>query len=759
MSFRRAVSISALVLAGPAAAQVAAVSSAESTAPEAKTPAPGAAVLPAWTGAPLTGRWSDARLSPDIRAAAAVKAMSRDEKLTLVFGYFATDFPSSDYTAPAAGRAGSAGYVPGIPRLGIPAQYQSDAGVGVATQGGAARKRERTALPSGLATAATWDPALARAGGAMIGDEARRSGFNVLLAGGVDLLREPRNGRNFEYAGEDPLLAGSIVGAQVIGIQSNKIISTIKHYAINDQETDRDTGNSILDPTAARVSDLLAFQLAIERARPGAVMCSYNRVAGTYACENRMLLTDVLRHDWGFEGYVMSDWGATHSTVAATNAGLEQESGYPFDAQPYFAGPLRQALASGQVSGARLDEMAQRILRSIYALGLAEAPVAEQPIDYVAHAAVTRADAEAGAVLLKNVGAVLPLSPAVKRIAVIGGHADKGVLAGGGSSLVYPVGGNAVPGIAPTSWPGPVMYYPSSPLAEIKHQAPDAEVRFADGTDPAAAAALARDSDVVVVFATQWAGEAFDVPMALDGKQDALIDAVAAANAKVVVVLETGGPVAMPWIDRVAGVLEAWYPGTQGGAAIANLLFGRVNPSGRLPVTFARGADQLPHPRPPHSGDVTYTEGAAVGYKWFDANRIEPLFPFGYGLSYTRFVVDGLKAEAANGVVTASFRVRNTGDRAGQAVAQLYVAPTAGGWEAPKRLGAFSKVALAPGESRRVTVSIDPRLLATWDEPGHRWTIAGGAYRLLLGTSARDIDQSVTVQVAPRTLPATWRAQ
>jgi len=702
----------------------------------------------------------NAALSPDARAAMLVKQMTRNEKLSLVFGYFATDFPTKKFTAPAGGRPGSAGYVPGIPRLGVPPQWQTDAGVGVATQGGAEHKRERTALPSGLATTATWDPAMAFRGGAMIGDEARRSGFNVMLAGGVDLMRDPRNGRNFEYGGEDPLLAGVMTGAQIAGIQSQHVISTIKHYAINDQETDRDTGNSIIDPGAARVSDLLAFEIGIEHGDPGSVMCSYNRVNGTHACENPFLLTDVLRRDWGWKGYVMSDWGATHSTVAAANAGLEQDSGFPFDTEPYFGAPLKAAVARGEVSEARLTQMAERILRSMFAHGLFEHPIAEkagaeQPIDMAAHAALTRADAEAGSVLLRNQNGLLPLAPSVKRIAVIGGHADKGVLAGGGSSLVYPVGGNAVPGLTPTAWPGPVMYYPSAPVDEIRKLAPQATVRFASGDDPAAAAALARDSDVVIVFATQWAGESFDVPLSL-GDQDKLIEVVAAANPRTAVVLETGGPVLMPWAGRVGAILEAWYPGTAGGAAIANLLFGKVDPSGRLPASFPRSLDQLPRPEAPHAGDTRYDEGATVGYKWFDQKELEPLYPFGHGLTYTTFGYGGLSAAAANGSIVARFTVSNTGSRAGQAVPQVYVAPAAGGWEAPKRLGGWQKLSLSPGASRQGEVSIDPRLLATWDEGAREWRIAGGTYRVMLGASARDIKQTVTVKVPARTLPAGW---
>jgi beta-glucosidase len=707
------------------------------------------------------GPWMNAKLSTDERVKLVLAQMTDEEKFTLVFGYFGTEFaPKNGYKPPAEARPGSAGYIPGIPRLGIPAQWQTDAGVGVATQGGAAKKRGRTALPSGLATTASWDTDLAHAGGAMIGAEARASGFNVMLAGGVDLMREPRNGRNFEYGGEDPLLAGTMVGAQIAGIQSNKIISTVKHYAINDQETDRDTGNSIIDPVAARTSDLLAFQIAIEKGDPGSVMCSYNRVNGTHACENPWLLTDVLRRDWGYKGYVMSDWGATHSTAPAANAGLDQDSGFPFDKEPYFGAPLKAAVAKGEVSHARLDAMASAILWGMFANGLVDKPVTEAPMDLAPamlskHAEVTREDAEGGAVLLKNNGQILPLSPTVKKIVVIGGHADKGVLAGSGSSLVYPVTPNAVPGLKPTGWPGPVMYYPDAPLAAIKRQAPNAEVVFVDGSSTSAAAKAAQGADVAIVFGTQWAGESFDVSLTLDDDQDKLIAAVAKANPKTVVVLETGGPVLTPWRNQVAGILATWYPGTQGGSAIANLLFGKVNPSGHLPATFPDSVSQLAKPSAPNKDDTTYSEGAAVGYKWYDAKGLTPAYPFGHGLSYTDFTYSGLSARAVGGTVEANFTVRNIGHRKGKAVPQIYVAGA--GWEAPKRLGAFDKVELAPGEAKKLTLKVDPRLLATFDGASNSWKIAGGSYEVMLGASASDIAATVPVSVPARTVAVGWK--
>lgn len=710
--------------------------------------------------------WMNRALSPDQRAALAVAEMTEDEKLSLVFGWFATGADwKNNYKPPEGVRYGSAGYVPGIKRLGIPPQWQTDAGLGVATQGAAPEKRERTALPSGIATAATWNPDLAFQGGKMIGSEARASGFNVMLAGGVNLLRDPRNGRNFEYGGEDPLLAGTIVGAEIAGIQSNHIISTTKHYALNDLETGRKGHDAQIDPGAARMSDLLAFQFAIERGDPGSVMCSYNRANGTYACENKWLLTDVLRGAFGFPGYVMSDWGATHSTVPAALAGLEQQSGWPFDDAPFFGGPLKAAVASGQVPPGRLDEMATRIVRSMFAHGVIDDPVpASAPIDYAAHEAVSQADAEQGIVLLKNDGNLLPIPGNVRSIVVIGSHADKGVLAGGGSSLVYPRGGNAVPGLEPTGWPGPVLYYASSPVDSIRALAPNARVTFVDGVDPAAAAAAAKGADMAIVFANQWAGEAFDVPLALSGNQDALIDAVASANPRTAVVLETGGPVLMPWAAKVPAILEAWYPGRSGGKAIANILTGRVNPSGRSPVTFPMAESQLPRPVRPGGNTETedfalpYAEGAAVGYKWFDAKNLQPLFPFGHGLSYTRFELGAPTAQAnANGSVTVRFSVRNTGQRRGMDVAQVYASPANGGWEAPKRLAAFQKVDVAPGASRAVSVTIDPRLLATFDNASQHWRIAPGAYQILVGDSARDIRGSATVTLPGLTLPSNWR--
>jgi beta-glucosidase len=690
--------------------------------------------------------WLDSSLPPERRADLALAAMTRGEKLSLVFGYFGSVMPSAHYTPPPQALPGSAGFVPGIARLGLPPQWLTDAGLGVATQHASRYEyRERTALPSGLSTAATWNPELAGEGGAMIAAEARASGFNVLLGPGVDLVREPRGGRSFEYAGEDPLLAGTIAGAEIRGIQSQHVIAVLKHYALNDQETGRTVLSADISASAARESDLLAFELAIEQGAPGALMCAYNRVNGVYACENEWLLGRVLKGDWSFPGYVMSDWGAVHATVRSARAGLDQESAYAFDRKPYFGAALGQALASGQLPAARLDDMARRILRSMFAVGVVDHPAAgaSATIDFAADSRVAQADEEEGIVLLKNAGGVLPLARKAKELLVIGGHADRGVLSGGGSSAVFPAGGNAVPGLAPVGWPGPKVYLPSAPLGAIMGEAPRINLRFLDGHDVAAAARQAARADRVIVFATQWAAESRDVSLRLDGDQDELIAAVAAANPHTVVVLETDGPVLMPWLGKVAAVLEAWYPGSGGGAAIARVLFGDVDPSGHLPLTFPASRGQLPHPALPGQGvpdgqpfGVRYEAGAAVGYKWFEGRGLRPLFPFGYGLSYTRFRYGGLRAKVTAGQLTVSLTVTNIGPRRGAAVPQVYVGSDSGGWEAPRRLGGWSKVTLAPLGSAAVSIHIDPRLLAVFDESRDRWRRAAGTYRVWVGDSS-----------------------
>jgi beta-glucosidase len=708
--------------------------------------------------------WFDPKLSAEDRSRAAVAAMTLDEKLRLVFGFsdqaitdlakVPDDIVSPQLKAEVVAHAikGSAGFVPGVPRLGIPDQTQTDASIGVRNS-----LIPSTALPSSLATAASFDPEVPRAGGAMIGAEARATGHNTMLSGGVNLAREPRNGRNFEYVGEDPLLAGTMAGALIDGIQSNRIISTIKHYAVNDQETQRTSLDVTISAEAMRQSDLLAFELAIEKGRPGSVMCSYNLINGRWGCENDYLLNKVLKHDWGFEGFVMSDWGAVHSTADAANDGLDQFTGFCcVGDKPWFAAKLfKEALQSGAIPQSRLDNMVERALWAMFAKGVVDNPVKPAPIDYAAHAAVSQQAAENSLVLLKNDGDLLPLH-GVKSIAVIGGHADRGVMAGGGSSDVTPVGGAIIV--------NQHTFLPSPPRDALKRELPRARISFDAGTDPAAAAALAGKSDVAVVFVTQHDSEGSDGALELADNQDALISTVAKANPRTIVVIESGGAVFMPWLSQVPAVLEAFYPGIRGGPAIARMLTGKVNPSGHLPISFPASTAQLAHPVLPGLGQpndtpeaITYDEGAAIGYKWYDVNGYRPLFPFGYGLSYTRFISAGLVATPEARAIAVSFSIRNTGKRAGKEVAQVYVAPVdwkGAGWEAPKRLGAFAKVDLEPGQTKTVVLTVDPRLLATYQAAGNTWHIRAGDYRLMLSDGSDAMQQNVTVHLAD----AVWSA-
>ena len=709
--------------------------------------------------------WMKTDLSAAERTQLVLKEMTLDEKLLLVVGYFGTDAPWKNFTRPVESYPQSAGFVYGVPRLGIPNIWQADAGVGVASQSGP-NVRERTALPSGMNTAATWNPQVGFEGGAMIGAEARISGFNVLLAGGVNLVREPRNGRNFEYGGEDPLLAGVMVGEQIRGVQSNNIVSTLKHFAFNNQETGRFHLDAKIDDAAGRMSDLLALQIANEIGNPGSVMCAYNRVNGIYACESDYLLNEVLKKDWGFKGWVMSDWGATHSTIPAANNGLDQQSGLPFDFAAYFKEPLKEAVMNGWVTPGRLDDMAGRVLHALFEQGVMDNPVPKgsDNIDFKKHGLVTQKDAEEGMVLLKNEMVnsekLLPLAKNLKKIAIIGSHANVGVLSGGGSSQVYPIDGMAVKGLGPKVFPGPMVYYPSSPMKALEARFPNASITFDEGTNLQAAAKLASDSDLVLVFANQWTAESIDAPdLSLPDNQDVLIASVAKANSKTVVVLQTGGAVLMPWLNDVGAVLEAWYPGTNGGEAIARVLTGEVNPSGHLPITFPAAENQLPRPvvdgdpkKPDERFEVNYFEGAAVGYKWFELKKHKPLFPFGFGLSYTDFAYSDLTADIKNGQLSVSFSVKNTGAAAGKDVAQVYVAARDTKWEAPKRLGAFQKVDLKPGESTSVTVNVDPRLLAMYQSKDKTWKIAKGEYEVILAKSTAEPQSSVKVKLPARSL-------
>ncbi|KAF1006128.1 MAG: Thermostable beta-glucosidase B [Luteibacter sp.] len=685
--------------------------------------------------------WMDRTLSADRRAELVVAAMTDDEKFRLIradFGQKSEKLPQPE------GALGGAGYVPAMPRLGLPAIQETDASLGVTRTG--SDGKGAISLPAGLATAASFDPAVAHAGGRMIGGEARGKGYGVMLVGGVNLTRDPRNGRNFEYAGEDALLAGTMAAAAVKGVQERHVVATVKHFAINDLESGRNTLSSDIDPVALRESDLLAFELAIAKGDPGSVMSAYNKVNGIYSGEHDWLLNQVLKGEWGYKGFVMSDWGGVHSAAKAAMAGLDQESaGEVFDKEVFFDKPLREAYAKGEFPKARLDDMVKRILRSLFAHGVIDDPVTGGKPPYAADRVVARDTLEAGAVLLRNEKSLLPLGGKGQSVVVIGAHADKGVLAGGGSSLVTDEAGDPVPGLEPTGWPGPMRYHPSAPLDYIRKFASKAS--FDPGTDPAAAAKAAAAADVAVVFVTKWAAESFDTPdLALPDNQDALVEAVVKANPHTVVVLETNGPVKMPWLDRVGAVMQAWYPGSGGGEAIARLLYGKTAPSGRLPLSWPRDESELPrltiqgaglYSKEKPADNVDYNiEGADVGYRWYEKKHLKPLFAFGYGLTYTSFAYSDFSVDKdAKGHPVAHVTVKNTGKVAGADVPQIYVTGPSGG---TRRLAGWSKVDLGPGASRRVDIPLEPLTLARWDDAGKRWRIAAGQYAFKLGHSADD---------------------
>jgi beta-glucosidase len=703
-----------------------------------------------------TGPWLDSTLSPDARAELVLKELTLDEKITLIHGEGLAGM------TPLGSRRGESnggvGFTAGIPRLGIPGIDMSDAAYGVRSSG--ENGRYSTALPANVGAAASWDVDAAYEYGKLIGTELRAQGFNMTLGGGTNLTREPRNGRTFEYLGEDPVLAGTLVGKLIQGTQSQHVIGDIKHYAFNDQESGRNSVNIHIDERAGRESDLLAFEIGVATGHPAAVMCGYNRVNGDFDCENKYLLTDVLKKDWKFPGFVLSDWGGTHSTEKASAAGLDNEQPGEF----FYGEKYKEAVQSGKIPMAELDGHVRRILRSMFAAGVVDYPRERYVLNPFTGLETARKIEEGSIVLLKNSKAVLPLDPMkVRSIAVIGAHADVGMISGGGSAQVDPPGGNAIlpPGKGLTTHWQEQMWFPTSPLKAIQERAPEASVKFDPGTDPAAAAAAAKGADVAIVFAYVWESEGMDLPnLSLTGNQDAVVAAVAAANPKTIVVLETGSPVTMPWVNAPAAILEAWYAGSDGANAVGNVLFGAVNPSGKLPNTFPLSEADLPHPaivKPPPRSDnftgpvspaqraaglppfeVTYDEGVKVGYKWYDAEHKPVLFPFGFGLSYTTYEYSGLSVTPGQNVEV-TFTIANTGGRNGAEVAEVYAALPASAEEPPKRLVGFAKVKLDSGEKRSVTVEVDPKYLSIFDVKANDWKLVPGDYTIMVGGSSQDL--------------------
>jgi len=699
--------------------------------------------------------WMNTSLSPDERAALVVKEMTLDEKISLLHG---TGHEGLGPMSPLSVRGnGGAGHVVGVQRLGIPDIQMSDAAYGVRASG--KNGRYSTALPCNLGAAASWDLESAYDYGALIGRELRAQGFNMSLGGGVNLTREARNGRNFEYLGEDPILGGKLVGQLIKGTQDQHMIGDIKHYALNNQESGRNAVNVNIDERSARETDLLAFEIGIRDGNPAGVMCSYNRLNGDYACDNKYLLTDLLKKDWKFPGFVLSDWGAAHSIAKASTAGMDHEQ--PNDV--FYGEALKKAVEAGQVPMAEVDDHVRRIVRSMFATGVIDDPPQKSVVDVMESFAVSQRIAENSMVLLKNDKKQLPLDASkIKSIALIGSHADIGMLSGGGSAQVDPPGGNVImpSGKRGTVWGHPV-WFPTSPMKSIQAKASNAKLTFDAGTDLDSAAAAAKQAEVAIVFVSRWETEGEDAKtMSLPDNQDELIAKVAAANPHTIVVLETGNPVTMPWVDKVSAILEAWFAGSRGSDALANILFGDVNPSGKLPITFPKTEADLPHPAivqpppgtyPPENPNrwrqalegypafqTTYDEGLKIGYKWYDAERKQPLFPFGYGLSYTTYSYSNMKVTPGD-QVRVSFTVRNTGSRAGVEVAQVYASLPSSAGEPPKRLVGWSRVKLNPGESKDVTVDIEPLFLSIFNTDQHAWQKVAGEYTFMAGGSSQSL--------------------
>jgi beta-glucosidase len=701
--------------------------------------------------------WMDAKKSPDERAHALVQKMSIDDKIQMVH-----------QRDPIWSHYGAAGYIPGNPALCIPDLTLNDAGQGVGDQ-----EVNTTAFPSGIAQASSWDRTLQRKLGKAIGNEAWHKGINVQLAPDVNIARFPMNGRNSEAFGEDPYFSGQTATAEIRGIQDNPVIATVKHYALNNHEVNRMTVSADADDRTIHEIYTPAFEAAVKQGKTGAVMSSYNRINGTYASENAPMLNGILKTEFGFDGFVMSDWGGQHSTVAGALGGGDME----MDLAPgkYYGDALKQAVQQGKVPQARLDDMVLRILRPMFRIGIFEHPAAAQPAAFGANVetpedvALARKVSEEGTVLLKNDGGALPITGQGKRIAVIGPTAGQA-----GAEESYNTGGSAhIPEVGPHP-------HVVSPLQGVTQRASadNDVVTYADGNSQADAIAAASAADVAVVFVGDGESEGVDrANLKLsDAKfctlagctqvstdQDALIKAVAGANPNTVVVLDTGGPMLMPWLGQVKSVLQAWFPGQEDGNAIAALLFGDANPSGKLVQTFPKAMADLPvktqsqYPGVNDSKGVphaTYSEGLKVGYRWYDSQGIEPLFPFGFGLSYTTFSLSGLQVQAASGGgtgATVSVAVKNTGSRAGAEVPQLYVGMPAQTGEPPKQLKGYRKVALQAGESKTVTMSLGQRAFSYWGAGG--WSVAKGCYRIMVGSSSRDIAQQKVVSVGGASCP------
>ena len=629
-------------------------------------------------------------------------------------------------------------YVPPIPRLGIPGFRIANGPAGVGP-GDEHHQLPATALPAPILLASTWDPRLAREYGVIIGLEAKALDDDLLEGPDINIARVPQNGRTFEAFGEDPYLVGRMAVAEIQGIQSKGEIANVKHYAANNQETERFTINEIVPERALREIYLPAFEASVKEGHVASVMSAYPKVNGEHCCQNDILQNQILKKQWGFQGFITSDFGAVHSTVPSAMAGLDLE----MPTGKYFGDDLSKAVQDGKVPMSVIDDKLVRRFRTMMQFGLFEQSAQMKPIPEYEDGQKSLQIAEEGMVLLKNDRDLLPLDQnKLYSIAVVGPLAGQAMTGGEGSSHVMPM-------------------YSVSPVDGIERRAGSmAKVQFADGKDIRRAVSLAASADVAIVMVGDRETEGKDHPITLSGNQDELVEAVAAANPRTIVVLKSGSAVLMPWVDKVPVILEAWYPGEEDGNAVAAVLFGDVNPSGKLPLTFPKRLADLPANTewqyPGVQGVVHYWEGIFVGYRHYDQQHIQPLFPFGYGLSYTTFAFSDLTVtpqkvkKPANLTVTVDFNVTNTGKRAGEEVAQLYVGfPSTRRFpQPPEQLKRFDKVLLQPGESRHIHFELDERALACWSENHHKWVVLPGAYHIMVGPSSRHLPLQTNVTIS-----------
>ncbi|MGH9607086.1 MAG: glycoside hydrolase family 3 C-terminal domain-containing protein [Terracidiphilus sp.] len=652
------------------------------------------------------------------RARAIVAKMTLDEKISGLHGIHTP----TEYRI-----------VPGVPRLGIPALQMTNGPAG-AGPGGAGPQPPATALPAPISLAASWDPSLAFKYGKIGGEETRSVGNTLLEGPDVNIARTPQGGRDFEGYGEDPLLDARMAVANIEGVQSTGIMATVKHYIANNQEADRFGINEDIGERALREIYMPAFKAAVKEAHSASVMCAYPKVNGVFNCENDPLLKGVLKKEWGFQGFTMSDWGATHSTAPSALADLDLE----MPTGKYFGGDLKSAVQSGAVPISVINDKLVRRFATMMHFGDWIAPPKRTPIPAFAHGEVARKIADQGMVLLKNDGDVLPLDVQhIRTIALIGPYAVRPSSGGGGSSHVIPL-------------------YTITPYDGLD-AAMELQIHFTvlDGSDLNEAVAAAKRAQVAIVMVGDRDTEGRDQSISLPDAQNKLIDAVAKANPKTIVVLKTGSAVLMPWIGDVSAVLEAWYPGEEDGNAVADVLTGKVDPSGKLPITFPRSLDQTfaknPSEYPGVDGTVHYSEGIDVGYRYYAAHDMKPLFPFGFGLSYTTFSFSGLKVsqKAGSANATVSFTVANTGKVAGAEVAQLYLGfpPIAEGNEPPIQLKGFQKVMLDPGQSKTVELKLDAHSFSYWSTQSHAWQVAPGTFKVMVGDSSANTPLKATLSV------------